>query len=573
MSIKNVIFVVLFMAGVVNAQQINGTVVVSGSNTPIANALVTLHGGSNQVTTAVDGSFIMNITGNNLLLVGAAKGYFYQSVTTDSPANNVIIALEAVPTTDNASYQLQSPQECGTCHAKQLNEWQGSPMAQAGFNTWVNDIYAGNGTAGGMGGFVYTRDSAFAQSNPNSECAACHQPQSWIDNPFTPIDTSTTNPTPSVQHGVSCDVCHKVADVDTSKINFPGIFPGAVHFTRPDFGNQVMYGVLGDVDFDVPSLMRASYQPQMRAELCAACHQDAADPDENHSYTGVISEPTYLEWLASEYANPQSSQFADCVDCHMGPSTDNEVCSVIPTPNRPVEAVRNHRIEGSTPQFLENAVDLNMQVNGSGSELRVDVTITNNQTGHHVPTGVTVRNMILLVEAWEEGQDPLVNPLVQTNNQIIHDLGGIGDPAQGYYAGLPGKFYAKVNHDANGNGPTFFTDATGIQFDNRIPANQSDSSSYTFALPNQVGDVHVRARLIYRKAFRFLVDAKGWTEDGHGAPLADVAAPNYGFLMESAQQVVSGLGATSVPGNGKLSLFILAGLLMLLSIGYLKRTY
>ena len=34
-----------------------------------------------------------------------------------------------------------------------------------------------------------------------------------------------------------------------------------------------------------------------------------------------------------------------------------------------------------------------------GGELVVEATITNDRTGHHVPTGVTVRNMILRVEA------------------------------------------------------------------------------------------------------------------------------------------------------------------------------
>jgi hypothetical protein len=118
--------------------------------------------------------------------------------------------------------------------------------------------------------------------------------------------------------------------------------------------------------------------------------------------------------------------------------------------------VRNHRIEGSTPEFLENAVDMDMQVSANNTQLQVNITINNNQTVHHVPTGVTVRNMILLVEAWEEGQDPLTNPLVQINIQVIHELGGVGDPSQGYYAGMPGKFFAKVNHDANDNCPTFF---------------------------------------------------------------------------------------------------------------------
>jgi cysteine-rich repeat protein len=103
---------------------------------------------------------------------------------------------------------------------------------------------------------------------------------------------------------------------------------------------------------------------------------------------------------------------------------------------------------------------------------------------------------------------------------------------------MPGKFFAKVNHDALGNGPTFFTDATGIQFDNRIPALQIDASQYTFELPQEDGLVNVRARLIYRRAFRFLVDAKQWTQDGHGNPLEDVLPPHYGHLMEQIEGIV-----------------------------------
>ncbi len=542
------------------AQQITGTVIDNSSTAPIEGALVTLQGGSPQVTTAADGSFTMDVNGSGLLLVGAAKGYFYQNVTVNSPASGVVLALDPTPITDNASYNILSPGGCGACHPKQLADWTNTPMARAGFNTWVHDIYDGNGTAGGMGGFVYTRDSIHASTNPNSECASCHQPQHWIENPAAALDPNTSSPTPAVEFGVSCDICHKVADVDESRINYPGIFPGAVTYNRPDPGTQIQYGVLGDVDFLVPPLMRASYQPQLRAEVCAACHQDAADPDQNETFNGVISEPTYLEWLASPYAVPRSSFYADCVDCHMGPSGDNGVCNNITPPNRPVEAVRDHEILGTTAAYLENAVDMTLEVYPYGSQLRVSVTVANNQTGHHVPTGVTVRNMILVVEAWEDGQDPLTNPLPYTGVQTIHDLGGIGDPAQGYYAGLPGEFYSKVNHDSNGNGPTFFTDATGILFDNRIPALEADTTNYTFALPEDPTTLHVRARLIYRRAFRFLVDAKGWDQDGHGNPLADVAPPHYGHLMEMEEDTLVA-GVAVIPTMGTRALVLMALLL------------
>lgn len=442
-------------------------------------------------------------------------------------------------------------------------------MANAGLNTWVHDVYSGTGTAGGLGGFVYVRDSVLAGSNPDSECAACHQPEIWIDNAFSgPLDDTLVAPPSAVVHGVSCDVCHKVADIDESKLNFPGIYPGVVTFAQPEGPSpaQVQYGVLGDVDFAIPSVIRASYQPEVVAEVCAACHQDKNDPDGDGDFeepNGVISEPTYHEWADSPYGDPQSPQYATCVDCHMPPSGATAVCSVLVPPLvRDPATIRTHAIRGTTPEFLENAVDLALQAQVVGGTLEVEVDITNSATGHHVPTGVTIRNMILLIEAWRHGDDPATDPLPHTGAQLVHPLGGVGDPAQGYYAGLPGKLYAKVNHDAAMASPAFFTDATGIVFDSRIPALATDSTSYTFTLPPLGGTIHVRARLIYRRSWRALVDAKGWAYDGHGNPLADVAPPHFGHLMEIAETTVvvpgPGVPVLSASGGAVLALLLAA---------------
>jgi hypothetical protein len=71
-------------------------------------------------------------------------------------------------------------------------------------------------------------------------------------------------------------------------------------------------------------------------------------------------------------------------------------------------------------------------------------------------------------------------------------------------------------------------------FDNRISALETDRTQYSFAVPSEGGDIDVKARLVYRRSWRFLVDAKQWTEDGHGNALADIAAPHFGHLMEEA---------------------------------------
>lgn len=509
---------------------------------PLEGAIVSVQATDLRTVTAADGTFSLpGATGVDMVVVAGLKGYYNGSATAAAPGDSVLIALRPVPQDDDPSYAIVSPETCRSCHPDQYNQWFGSPMSLGGVNTWVHDIYNGTGTTGGMGSFVYTRDSQFAGHNPNSECASCHQPEVWLGNPFGAILPLAGAPA-SVTHGVSCDICHKIADIDIANPNYPGIFPGIVTFTRPQGPayDQVQYGVLGDTDFKLPSMMRSSYQPQLVAEVCAACHQDKNDPDEDGIFeepNGVISEPTYTEWVESAFGSDiNSPMYRTCVDCHMPPSGETDVCTAIfPPLVRDPATIRSHRIEGTTAEYLENAVELGMTSQIVGDTLEVAVSITNSLTGHHVPTGVTVRNMILLVEAWREGDSA---SLVHTGTQTVHDLGGTGDPAQGYYAGLPGKFYAKVNHNEAGAGPTFFTDAFGIQFDNRIPALATDATAYAFAVPAAGGNLLVRARLIYRRAFRFLVDGKQWTEDGHGNPLEDVLPPHYGHLMESIEQVL-----------------------------------
>lgn len=552
---KTVITTLGILAGIACADIVlTGNVVNSSTNVPIEGAIVTLQATELRTTTDANGDYSITIPDTDTaVLVAAKKGYYNEvGVYNTGDPTTIDFAVPFVPHANDPSYALMTPQSCAVCHPNQMEEWTDSPMAKAGLNTWVHDIYNGTGTPGGMGGFVYTRDSAFADTNPNSECASCHQPEPWIDIPFSRMENPTDPGYPSlgVVHGISCETCHKIADVDVDKINFPGIFEGAVEFTRPEGPafEQVMYGALGDADFFLPGTMRSSYNPQIVAETCAACHQDAADPDENHTYNGVISEPTYLEWVITPYADPNSGSYASCVDCHMPAADDTQVCVLFDL-GRPHGTVRDHDIRGTTPEFLENAAELIASTSVVGNQLVVDVDIVNQYTGHHLPTGVTVRNMILVVEAFDATGDPLVS----TGDQVIHDLGGVGDPAQGYYAGQPGRYFGKVNHDKNGNGPTFFTDATGITFDNRIPALETDSSSYSFALPTS-GDYGVRTRLIYRRAFRALVDAKGWTEDGHGNPLADVAAPDYGHLMESINESLS-VCLADLTGDGELNFF------------------
>jgi MYXO-CTERM domain-containing protein len=114
--------------------------------------------------------------------------------------------------------------------------------------------------------------------------------------------------------------------------------------------------------------------------------------------------------------------------------------------------------------------------------------------------------------------------------------------------------YGKINRAAPippqevGTSPTFFTDAVEIVNDNRIPALATDTSNYTFALPAENGDIEIRARVIYRRSWRALVDGKDWHYDGHGNPLEDIAPPHFGHLMASAEKTLS--NGSPMPDGG-----------------------
>ena len=63
-------------------------------------------------------------------------------------------------------------------------------------------------------------------------------------------------------------------------------------------------------------------------------------------------------------------------------------------PNR----IHNHLMPGVNDlELMQNAVTMETKAEIVDGELKVDVAITNDNTGHHVPTGSPYRHMILLV--------------------------------------------------------------------------------------------------------------------------------------------------------------------------------
>jgi hypothetical protein len=160
-----------------------------------------------------------------------------------------------------------------------------------------------------------------------------------------------------------------------------------------------------------------------------------------------------------------------------------------------------------------------------GDDVLVQVDITNNKTGHHVPTDSPLRHLILLVQA-TDGQG---RALPLQDGPSIPEWGGVGDPQQGYYAGLPGKAFARVLEELwTEVSPTgAYWNPTRVLSDNRLAAFATDTSFYTFAAPDQ-GAVTVEASLIFRRAFIELMDQKGWD-------VPDIVMARQSLAAESEQ--------------------------------------
>jgi hypothetical protein len=200
----------------------------------------------------------------------------------------------------------------------------------------------------------------------------------------------------------------------------------------------------------------------------------------------------------------------------------------------------------------------------------VTASVDNFGAGHSFPTGISIRNAILLVEATLDGQ-----PLVQVAGPTIPFWGSDEVPGEqpGDLADRPGKGFAKVLEGRiNGQGPVvrpvLFIDAEGVFSDTLIPSGAIDTTEVEFALPPDFqgqGEVAVTATLLYRRGWRALVVTKGWTTDAHGNPVEIEVA------RDDLTVPVLGAGPLEIPAAAPWGLALLGAALAALAAARLAR--
>jgi hypothetical protein len=541
-------------------------------NPPIAGVRVHIRlDPASAVFTAADGSFTLTADPPVSVELAAsvpynranAVNYVMEGGFASNGDTGIVILLDELPAADNPSYVPASAEKsCSGCHNPIYNQWQTANHAGTAQNEWVLDLYSGSGTPGGGAGYVF-RDTHDA--NETGFCSACHAPMAEVLDPGNVFLDEVTDP--GALEGVNCVTCHQLAAVDGSpaRLNDLHMLGGKSFYRFPEgFTEAFVWGPLTDVTF---KSMRPSHSTLHKESLlCASCHQY------NRPDNGVAGQHTFTEWQASPFAVPGPG-YRTCQDCHMPASTtDGRLCLQLPTGERPGDQRRQHTFVGSTPDMLQNNLALNVTASEPlPGRIRVAADVSNFGAGHNFPTGVAIRNALLVLTATYNGQ-----PLPQVAGPTIPFWGSDEVPGDqpGDYAGAAGKGFAKVLEGRiNDQGPTvrpvLFIDGENVFSDTAIPSGGTDNTTVDFQLPANTpagATVDIEARLLYRRAFRALQVTKGWTQSAHDGPIEiEVASEQLQITSLGTQ------GIADIPTLGGGALVLLAAALAAAAVAFLAR--
>lgn len=528
---------------------------------PVADATVRIQGTRNETRTDGAGRFkLSGLAAGAVVTVSAWKHEYYcakvENVT--PPASGLLLKLRRYQTHDNPAYQWVAPTgpgSCASCKQDVTQVWlDNDAHATSAVNRRFLTMYLGTDVYGNQSPptrHIFIQDYGRVPLPPDptrpyfgpgykldfpataGNCAACHTPADAIDRPYG-TDPSSVR-TDNNLGGVHCDFCHKIADVRLDvatglpRRNMPGVLSMDIRRPFPEDPDryQLFFGTFDDdnvpeEDTALPLLSKSAY--------CAPCHHAV--------FWDVTIYDSYGEWLRSPYSHPETGK--TCQQCHMPAPTlvsSHALTNVAPGfggIERDPMTIHAHTNPGAgSVDLLRNAVTLVAGARLDGDRLVVDVSITNDKTGHHVPTDSPMRHMILLVEARDEAG----RVLAQTSGPAVPSWCGVGDPAVGNFAGMAGKAFAKVLEELwTGVSPTAaYWNHTRLISDNRLAAFATDRSTYTFAAP-PIGRLTIKVTLLFRRAFKALSEQKGWFDP-------DIEMACEELVVRPARQVRRRLGS------------------------------
>lgn len=361
---------------------------------------------------------------------------------------------------------------CGGCHTEIYEQWQFSMHN----NSMTDKFYMG----------VHALASEDTGGAIDAFCTACHTPIGTFSGEVPPLQGPGISE--NTKDGVQCDFCHTVT-------GSTGIGNASFEFSPSDTKR-------GPFDDAVSPFHKTAYSElHTVSEFCGMCH------DVNHPVNGTALEATYTEWKNSPY----SELGVQCQDCHMtpGPSVTkpNPGQAAPQAPERPhiwthnfvggnATQLTDEKHQGMAIEQLRAAAQLAVVAPAGavpGTEMGLQVDITNSGAGHYLPTGLTeIRQMWLEVIVTDA-----------TGKEIYHsgalDADGNIDPDT--------EIFHTVFLDADGNETHLPWEAVSILSDKRVPPMETATESLAVPLPADVVlPLTVKVRLNYRTAPQSLMD-------------------------------------------------------------------
>jgi hypothetical protein len=399
-------------------------------------------------------------------------------------------------------------------------------------------------------------------------CGGCHDPISLLSGSKNLDDTKLTNPM-GLDEGISCVSCHSITKVDVMGNAQYQITKRVPYMYEMEKGKAAKF--LSDFIIRAyPQYHVANFNKTIlkTPEFCGSCHKQFIDKQVNGVGT-VQLQNQYDSWRKSHWNHPgEATKTIECRECHMPlDSTFDPANGDLADYNRTStdNMHRSHRFLGGN-QFMPTLLKLpdgkkqvelvekwlkgeiqipeikNKWHNGpvlpiqletpdtirAGQGVGIDVTVTNNKSGHHFPTGP-----LDLIQAWVE------LTVKDSHGNVVYSSGVLDQhhfipPGSVIYRAQPvDQFGSDVDKHNLWN-------LVGIKFSRALYPGFSDQLKYNFIYkPGIKGNTHtndtlyVNAELCYRKFNQFVLNTF-FSDNGK----TDITAPVTVLSSDSKKIIV-----------------------------------
>ncbi len=459
------------------------------------------------------------------------------------------------------SRSLGGSQSCGTsgCHEEIVREWEVSAHRYSSMDP----------------AFQLVQKVMAEQNGPESTryCGGCHDPISLFSGTKNIFTEELTNLI-GYQEGVSCIVCHRIKETDVKgNASYVVVQPKRYMFELHEGKTaQVLRDFLirAYPKYHVESLQHRLFKSP---EFCAACHKQFIDQEIN-KVGWVQLQNQFDNWRKSRWNHPDDpTKTIECRECHM-PLTDSRDPSsgdqLDYNRNINDKKHRSHRFLGAN-QFIPRLLDLpgaseqialtEKWLQGKieipeiedkwnqgpavplelvvpekvafGQDVKIETIILNNKVGHDFPTGPMdiIQAWVELIVTDQNGNEVFSSGLVDDRNFIqpgsfifkaesVDQYGNLIDRHNLWE--MVGVRYRRVLFPGFSDKAEFSFSCSGNVSSEEKQSDTKDEFQFQVS-DDQITELHISAKLLYRKIDQFLLNFLLGEESGVTAPISVIS--------------------------------------------------